>query len=52
MDHIQSKFSKNLLSNDINELLETIITMRFNIKDEYEFMIYIRNYYLGIYFII
>lgn len=52
MDYLQSKYSKNLLSNDINDLLETIVTMRFNIKDEYEFMIYIRNYYLGIYKII
>lgn len=37
------KYTKNLISNDINELLESILSMRFNLKDEYEFMIFLRN---------
>jgi hypothetical protein len=48
MENLQSKYLTTLLSNDINDLLEKIVTMRFNLKDEYEFMIFIRNYYIGI----
>ncbi len=49
MEYLQSKYSTTLISDNINDLLESIVSMRFNLKEEFEFMIFLRNYYLGIF---
>ena len=50
MENIHIKYTGNIISNDINELLEILINLRNNLKDEYEFVIFIRNYYDGLNF--